>query len=107
MAEDKEPEDFTDPKQHKKRTKKHKLVEQRENEDLSKMLNDPAGRRVLWRILDQSKLLAPDMFTGNSTTFYNLGKRDLGLWLYNEIMGSEPKAFMAMMDEQLKEKLND
>ena len=102
-----EQEDFTDPKQHKKRTKKHKLVGQRENEDLSKMLNDPAGRRVLWRILDQSKLLAPDMFTGNSTTFYNLGKRDLGLWLYNEIMGSEPKAFMAMMDEQLKEKLND
>ena len=107
MAEDKEPEDFTDPKQHKKRTKKHKLVEQRENEDLSKMLNDPAGRRVLWRILDQSKLLAPDMFTGqNDFTNHNLGKRDLGLWLYNEIMGSEPKAFIKMMDENLKELIN-
>jgi hypothetical protein len=101
-----EQEDFTDPKQHKKRTKAYKLREAREKEDLSKMLNDPAGRRVLWRILDQSKLLAPDMFTGNSTTFYNLGKRDLGLWLYNEIMGSEPKAFMTMMDEQLKENLH-
>ena len=101
-----EQQDFTDRKQHKKRSKVHKLRESREKEDLSKMLNNPAGRRVLWRILDQSKLLAPDMFTGNSTTFYNLGKRDLGLWLYNEIMGSEPKAFMNMMDEQLKENLN-
>jgi predicted hydrocarbon binding protein len=101
-----EQQDFTNPKQHKKRTKVHKLREAREREDLSKMLNDPAGRRVLWRILDQSKLLASDMFTGNSTTFYNLGKRDLGLWLYNEIMGSEPKAFMKMMEDQLQENLN-
>ena len=101
-----EQEDFTDPKQHKKRTKAYKLREAAENEDLSAVLNTPAGRRVLWRIMDQSKLLAPDMFTGNSTTFYNLGKRDLGLWLYNEIMGSEPKAFVKMMDEQLKENIN-
>ena len=56
--------------------------------------------------MDQSKLLAPDMFTGNSTTFYNLGKRDLGLWLYNEIMGSEPKAFLIMMNDQLQENNN-
>ena len=70
------------------------------------MLNNPAGRRVLWRIMDQSKLLAPDMFTGNSTTFYNLGKRDLGLWLYNQIMESEPKAFLTMMNDQLQENNN-
>ena len=70
------------------------------------MLNNPAGRRVLWRIMDQSKLLAPDMLTGNSTTFYNLGKRDLGLWLYNQIMGSEPKAFLTMMNDQLQENNN-
>jgi|TARA_R100001530_G_scaffold37085_2_gene28804 hypothetical protein len=99
-------EDFTDPRQHKKRSKAFKLRETKEKEDLSKMLKDPSGRRVLWRIMEQSKLLAPDMFTGNSTTFYNLGKRDLGLWLYNEIMGSEPQAFMKIMDEQLKETLH-
>ena len=56
--------------------------------------------------MEQSKLLAPDMFTGNSTTFYNLGKRDLGLWLYNDIMGSEPKAFLTMMNDQLQEDNN-
>jgi predicted hydrocarbon binding protein len=47
------------------------------------------------------------MFTGNSTTFYNLGKRDLGLWLYNEIMGSEPKAFIKMMEANLEEELSN
>lgn len=105
MSED-ETEDFTDPKQQRKRKKKHQLQEAREKEDMSAMLNDPHGRRVLWRIMEQSKLLAPDMFTGNSTTFYNLGKRDLGLWLYNEIMGSEPKAFLTMMNDQLQESNN-
>jgi len=99
-------EDYTDPKQDKKRRKKYALRIAREKEDLGAMLNHSQGRRVLWRILDQSKLLAPDMFTGNSTTFYNLGKRDLGLWLYNEIMGSEPKAFMTMMNDQLQEDLH-
>ena len=102
-----EHEDFTDPKQQKKRNKKNALRASREKEDLSKMLNNPSGSRVLWRILEQSKLLAPDMFTGNSTTFYNLGKRDLGLWLYNEIMGSEPKAFIKIMEVQLEEDLSN
>jgi len=102
-----EHEDFTDPKQQGKRKKKNAQRMSREQEDLSKTLNNPAGRRVLWRILEQSKLLAPDMFTGNSTTFYNLGKRDLGLWLYNEIMGSEPKAFITMMEVRLEEELSN
>jgi len=101
-----EQQDYTDPKQHKKRKKKYDLQISREKEDISAMLNNPSGRRVLWRIMDQSKLLAPDMFTGNSTTFYNLGKRDLGLWLYNEIMESEPKAFLTMMNDQLQENKN-
>jgi len=99
-------DDFTDPQQHRKRTKAHKIRLAREREDISRVLASPEGKRVLWRILDQSKLLAPDMFTGDSTTFHNLGKRDLGLWLYNEIMGSDPKAFLAMMDAQLKEQLD-
>ena len=101
-----ENEDFTDAKQAKRRTKTYKIREAKEKENLSVMLNTPAGCRVLWRIMDQSKLLAPDMFTGNSTTFYNLGKRDLGLWLYNEIMRSEPKAFIKMMNNQLQENIN-
>lgn len=107
MAEEEEREDFSDEKQVKKRSKKHKLREQREREDLQQVLSTAAGRRVLWRILDQSKLLAPDMFTGqDSFTNHNLGKRDLGLWLYNEIMGCEPEAFIKMMNEQFKEKKN-
>ncbi len=101
-----EQEDFTDPRQQRRRKKKHQLQSAREKEDIGAMLNSPQGRRVLWRIMEQSKLLAPDMFTGNSTTFYNLGKRDLGLWLYNEIMGSEPKAFLTMMNDQLQESNN-
>tara|TARA_R100001594_G_scaffold64623_1_gene98949 strand:- start:282 stop:596 length:315 start_codon:yes stop_codon:yes gene_type:complete len=99
-------EDFTDPQQHKRRKKKHEIRLAQESEDLSKVLSEPHGRRLVWRILEQTKLLAPDMFTGNSTTFYNLGKRDIGLWLYTEIMASDPKAFIDMMNDQLKETLD-
>ena len=38
-----EHEDFTDPKQHKKRTKAYKLREAKENEDLSIVLNTQQG----------------------------------------------------------------
>ena len=52
-----EQQDYTDPKQHKKRKKKYDLQASREKEDIGTMLNNPAGRRVLWRIMDQSNLL--------------------------------------------------
>jgi len=96
-------EHFANEKTAAKRKKQIKILEQQDAEDIRTVLSTAAGRRFIWRILDQSKMLAPDMFTGNSTTFHNLGKRDLGLWLYNEIMGADPKGFLAMMENQLKE----
>lgn len=93
--------DYTDPKTVNKGKKKHKAQQEDEIADLQAVLNLPQGRRVLWRILEHSKLLAHDMFTGNSTTFHNLGRRDEGLWLYTEIMEADPLRFMSMMMEQL------
>jgi hypothetical protein len=44
------------------------------------------------------------MFTGNSTTFYNLGKRDVGLWVYNEMMKAKPESMIEIMNDRLTEK---
>lgn len=99
--------DFTDPNTVKKEGKKYKKIRQQEMADLKEILELPAGQRFVWRILEQSKMLAPDLFTGNSTTFHNLGKRDLGLWLYNEIMAAAPGTFLSMMQLQLPVKEKD
>ena len=94
-------DDRTDPKTIAKGKKAVALRRQGELEDIAKVLSTLEGRRVLWRIMDHTNFLAANMFTGNSTTFFNLGKREEGLWLYNEIMESDPKAFLTMMQLQL------
>ena len=99
--------DFSDPKTVRKGKKKYQQKRLDEIADLEAVMNLPQGRRVLWRVLDQSKLLASNMFTGNSTTFYNLGQREIGLWLYNEIMTADPKQFLSMMEAQLKKDENN
>ncbi len=99
--------DYTDPATVRKDRKRYQVADQETADDLQAVLNTPQGRRVLWRILEHSKLLAPDMFTGNSTTFHNLGRRDEGLWLYNEIVSVDPDKFIDMMKLQLKDNTDD
>jgi len=99
--------DFSDPKTVRKGKKKYRQKRLDDIADLEAVMETPQGRRVLWRILDQSKLLASNMFTGDNTTFYNLGQRETGLWLYKEIMTANPKQFLSMMEAQIKDENND
>ncbi|MGB0750568.1 MAG: hypothetical protein ACPGQI_01370 [Gammaproteobacteria bacterium] len=94
--------DYDDERQVARATTKQKKRRQIELEDFRSVLETPAGRRFISRLLDQTGLLAADMFTGNSTTFYNLGKRDTGLWIYNEIMSAAPAMMIRMMSEKLE-----
>lgn len=86
------------------RKKKVNKVREEELQDLRKVLETGPGRRVLWRILEESKMMAPDLFTGNSQTFHNLGKRDLGMWIYQEIIDANPNKFVEMMVANAKPK---
>lgn len=103
----KNPKDYTDPAQVEKGKKK--VVKQRAKEllDLKAVLSTDAGKAVLTRILEHSKMMARNTFTGNSTTFYNLGKREEGLWLYDEIMEADPGSFIDMMKTTLEENERD
>ena len=100
-----EEEDFTDEVQHKKRKKKHQIRTSSEREDIAEVLNLASGRRLLWRIMEETRMFAPDLFVSDSdsSTFCNLGSRNIGIWLYNEITRSDPGAFIKMMDKQLQE----
>lgn len=74
---------------------KQKMIKKQELDDLHMVLNTPAGRRFFIRLLEMSGYNC-SCFTGNSTTFFNEGKREIALmllYLVNQlgVMGLELK----------------
>lgn len=69
--------------------------------DLRSVLDLSAGRRILWWLLDAAGVYRSS-FTGNSTTFFNEGRRDLGLLLLGRITECNPEALILMMQESKK-----
>ena len=59
-------------------------IRQKDAEALSNLLKSEDGRWFLMRLLDSTGISA-SAFTGNSTTFYNEGRRDIGVQLNNRI----------------------
>lgn len=75
--------------------------------DFVEVLGLPAGRRIFWWLLEVSGVYRSS-FTGNSTTFFNEGRRDLGLMLLGKITEAKPEALILMMQESKKrEEAND
>ncbi len=56
----------------------------RDRESLVEILSSESGRWFLMRLLDATKVNAV-CFTGNSKTFYNEGRRDVGLGVIKSI----------------------
>lgn len=65
---------------------------EKDRQALMGLLKDPNGRWFLMRLLDKTKVMT-DCFTGNSSTFYNEGRRKVGVDLVNEIAALGLEAF--------------
>jgi len=75
--------------------------------DLKSLLELPHGRRFIWWMLESAGVYKSS-FTGNSTTFFNEGRRDLGLQLLAKITEASPEALVLMMQESKKrEEIHD
>lgn len=70
----------------------------KELDDIRFILSTPQGRRVYWRLLSQFGIFKTS-FTGNSTTFFNEGQRNAGLFLLSELNDADPEAYVLMMKE--------
>lgn len=66
--------------------------------DMAWILSDVRGRRVLWKYLEHCGLFQTS-FTGNSTTFFNEGMRNIGLKLIADITTASPESYFMMMKE--------
>jgi hypothetical protein len=76
---------------------------EQELEDLKSVMRTQHGRRLLWRILSDANMFR-SCFTGNSTTFYLEGKRDVVLPYYQDIMQACPELFwQAQQENKLQE----
>jgi len=90
-----------DPKHLQKQKLRQNFNRKQELDDMRFMLDHPAGRRMLWRMLGQFRV-SEISFTGNSTTFFNEGIRSAGLFVLGEIMEAKPEAYILMMQESKK-----
>lgn len=70
----------------------------REIEDFKWLVAHKQGRRILWRLLSMTGVFTSSM-TGNSQTFFNEGRRDIGLQLMAEVNEHSLEAFVQMMKE--------
>ena len=89
----------TDDKSHvKQAAKDEKLARIREIEDVVAVMETESGRRLVWRLLCRAGVFTSS-FTGNSTTFFNEGRRDQGLFLLSEIMEACDELYYVMTRE--------
>lgn len=62
-------------------------------------MSDKRGRRAIWRLLDITGIYRTS-FTGNSTTFFNEGARNVGLQFLADVNEACPERYLEMLKEQ-------
>jgi hypothetical protein len=87
-----------DAKQVRKAGITEKLRRERELDDLRRLMDTDYGRRHVWLQLCRCKIFETS-FTGNNTTFFNEGQRNIGLMLLADINEVCPEAYLVMLKE--------
>jgi hypothetical protein len=78
-----------------------KLERDQEKADFAWIMSDRRGRRFMWHMLEVTGVYRTS-FTGNSTTFFNEGQRNVGLKLISDIHEFAPDSYTTMLEEQRK-----
>lgn len=72
-----------------------------ELDDLRNIMGTVQGRRFIWRFLAKGNIFRKT-FTGNSSSFYLDGQRELALEFYQDIMVACPEKFWLAQEENFK-----
>lgn len=94
-------QNIADDSQVKEQGKKEKRIRSLELEDMRRILETDYGRRFVWRYLGIAGVFQSS-FTGNSTTFFNEGRREIGLKLLADVTDAKPDAYVQMTLEAKK-----
>lgn len=77
----------------------------RDRDDLKQILETKSGRRFIWRLLNDECGVFRTSMTGNSTTFFNEGARNVGLKLLAWVNDTRPEAYVEMLKEAQEDDL--
>lgn len=81
--------------------KRAKLAQQQRESDLRWLLGNPQGRRIVASLVESSGMDTVSPFTGNSVTFYNMGRMDFVRRFCNELRAVSLGDYRRMEDETL------
>ncbi|NIF51413.1 hypothetical protein [Burkholderia sp. Ax-1724] len=87
-----------DPGKVGERRSKVKQLEDRRANGLRQIMSSPDGRAWMWELLASCEIFSP-CFTGNSTTFFNEGKRAVGLPVFHAVTELFPDQYLLMAKE--------
>ncbi len=91
--------DTGDISQVQKKKTKAQLRRMQENDWLKDILSKEGGRDFIWRLLIQCGVYHTS-FTGDAPhTFFNEGKRQIGLWLLTEIDAADNRSILLIHEE--------
>jgi hypothetical protein len=102
MNEKAKPYNAADEEIVKTRKRKEESVRDRELHDLRTVMASLEGRRFIWRLLDRAGVFRTS-FTGNSTTFFNEGQRNMGLIVLADVHEACADTYIQMMTEAKKD----
>lgn len=75
---------------------KRKDFERELRNDISNLVSTDAGRRFLWWLLSITGVYLPS-YTGNSDTYFNEGRRAIGLEVMHRLASVAPAEFIRMI----------
>ena len=81
------------------KTKKEEAKErQQELNDIIAVMDIAPGRRFIWRILESANIFRA-IYGSDQDIFRQLGERNLGLKLMNDIIEAKPELYLLMQKE--------
>ena len=78
---------------------KEDIARQTELDDIAKIMKNRAGRRFMWRMLEQAGIFQPTFSPDALVMSFQEGKRNQGLMLFLDIMTVDPNGYTLMANE--------
>lgn len=100
----------TDDVKGTEKQEKEKLAERMKHlDDIRWVLSNAKGRRFIWWLICLCGSFRIDLFVAkdSSQTAFNLGRRDIGLRILEDVQSSNPKSYSQMEDEFRAERIKN
>jgi hypothetical protein len=97
--------DLGDAQQVGERKERIRRRERFEDDAFRSLMEQRDFRAFVWRLLAEAQVFQPIM-TGNSYTFMNEGKRQIGLWVLEQVNRLCPDLYVTMTKEARKDPSN-